>query len=322
MEDIISQMPFNQLEGISVGNAQNDEAKTGVTVFFFPQPAWASAQVYGGGPASRELPLLDSQRNTQPLNALVFGGGSAYGLAAADGVMRCLEENGYGYDTGFCLVPIVCQSDIYDLSYGSSSIRPDADMGFGACKRAIESNSPISGNIGVGTGATVGKPAGMATSQKSGIGYAAARMGKLEVGVAVVVNAIGDVYQDGKKIAGMTSTDRKTFANAEQTILNNQYVDLFQGNTTLVAIFTNAQFDVADLQKVCNIAATALPRCIRPVFTMADGDTVYAVSLPQKTVQTDVNTVGILASIVIEKAIANAISSSQITDTEFLSNIK
>ena len=321
MESLVESQPFSKLQGVSVGNAQDSDAKTGVTVFFFPKASMASAVVLGGGPASREVPLLDPQRNTQPLNALVFSGGSAYGLAASDGVANCLEEHGHGYDTGFGLVPIVCQSCIFDLSYGKGNIRPDREMGYNACQSAIAGNAPLSGNVGAGTGATVGKPGGMASAQKSGIGYAAARLGKLEVGVAVVVNALGDIFQDGVKIAGMTTADRKGFVSAEQALLMNQYSDLIAGNTTIAAVFTNARLTVADLQKVANIASTGMARCIRPVFTMADGDTVYAISLSGGGVQSDVNTIGVLASLVMEKAIADAILSSKIPDEEYLANI-
>ena len=145
MENLVESEPFSQLQGVSVGNAQDNDAKTGVTVFFFPKASMASAVVLGGGPASREVPLLDPQRNTQPLNALVFSGGSAYGLAASDGVANCLEEHGYGYDTGFGLVPIVCQSCIFDLSYGRGDVRPSREMGYEACQSAIVGNSPLSG---------------------------------------------------------------------------------------------------------------------------------------------------------------------------------
>ena len=328
MESLVESQPFSKLQGVSVGNAQDSDAKTGVTVFFFPKASMASAVVLGGGPASREVPLLDPQRNTQPLNALVFSGGSAYGLAASDGVANCLEEHGHGYDTGFGLVPIVCQSCIFDLSYGKGNlsygkgnIRPNREMGYKACQSAIAGNAPLSGNVGAGTGATVGKPGGMASAQKSGIGYAAARLGKLEVGVAVVVNALGDIFQDGVKIAGMTTADRKGFVSAEQALLMNQYSDLIAGNTTIAAVFTNARLSVADLQKVANIASTGMARCIRPVFTMADGDTVYAISLSGGGVQSDVNTIGVLASLVMEKAIADAILSSKIPDEEYLANI-
>lgn len=318
---MIRHIPFEKITGIQVGNAQDDEAKTGVTVFHFPNPAWAAAEVLGGGPASREVPLLDTRRNTQPLNALVFSGGSAYGLAASDGVMRCLEEHGHGLDTGFGLVPIVCQSCIYDLSYGKSHIRPDGEMGYLACRRAMETHSPQSGNVGAGAGATVGKPDGMATAQKSGMGYAAAQADELQVGVAVVVNALGDIFLGGTKIAGMTTADRKGFASAEEMMLQHQESGLWAGNTTLAAVFTNASLGIADLQKVANMASTGMARCIRPVFTMADGDTVYALSVGTGNLKAEVNTVGILASIVMEKAIADAVLSSRISDESYLANI-
>ena len=143
----------------------------------------------------------------------------------------------------------------------------------------------------------------------------------MEVGVAVVVNALGDIFQDGVKIAGMTTIDRKGFVSAEQAVLKNQYSDLIAGNTTIAAVFTNAHLSVADLQKVANMASTGMARSIRPVFTMADGDTVYAISLSGGMIQSDVNTIGVLASLVMEKAIADAILASKIADEEYLHNI-
>ena len=140
----LKNIPFSDIKGLQVGNAQDDRAKTGVTVFYFPTPATAAVKILGGGPASRETPLLDPDRNSLPLNALVFGGGSAYGLAAADGVMRRMEEIGAGYDTGFGIVPIVGQSDIFDLSYGDGSVRPDREMGYRAASEAVKRNDPRS----------------------------------------------------------------------------------------------------------------------------------------------------------------------------------
>ena len=157
-------------------NAQDDQAKTGVTVLYFPQTAIAGVDISGGGPASRETPVLSPLTNPTPLNAIVLSGGSAYGLAAADGVMTTLEKHGIGYDTRCALVPIVCQSDIYDLSYGASNVRPDARMGAEAAENALAGTHPLSGNVGAGTGATVGKACGMKRAMKSGIGYSAAQL--------------------------------------------------------------------------------------------------------------------------------------------------
>lgn len=322
----LKDIPFSDIKGLQVGNAQDDRAKTGVTVFYFPTPATAAVKILGGGPASRETPLLDPDRNSLPLNALVFGGGSAYGLAAADGVMRRMEEIGAGYDTGFGIVPIVCQSDIFDLSYGDGSVRPDREMGYRAASEAVKRNDPRSGNVGAGTGATIGKPYGMAQALKSGIGYAACRVGDVEVGVAVVVNAMGDVYEGETKISGLLSKDRDVFLSAEDAVMAVGQSEGFPGsgatNTTLAAVFTNADFDVPSLRKVAAMAANGMSRAIRPVFTMWDGDTIYALSVGTGKVQADVNAVGTLAAKVMEKAIVDAVRSSRVPESDFLSNIK
>ena len=133
---------ITELDGVCVGNAQDTQAKTGVTVMLFPQGARAGVDISGGGPASRETPVLSPTTAPTPVHAIVLAGGSAYGLEAGSGVMRYLEEHGIGYNTGFALVPIVCQSDIYDLSYGSASVRPDAAMGYAACADAMKKSEP------------------------------------------------------------------------------------------------------------------------------------------------------------------------------------
>ena len=320
-QSIVKHIPFSDLKGIGVGNAQDNEAKTGVTVFYFPDTACAAVKVLGGGPASRETPLLDAERSNTPINALVLGGGSAFGLEASHGVMKCLEEAGIGFDTGFALVPIVCQSDIYDLSYGKANVRPDIAMGYEACKKALQTNHVESGNVGAGTGATIGKAKGMGQSQKSGIGYAAAQIGDLMVGVAAVVNAYGDIYYHGEKIAGMTDSKRSEFQDAAETLFATQPHNLFTGNTTLVAVFTNGDFDTAALKKIANMSTAGFARAIRPVFTMADGDTIYAVSVGRDKVDAEVNVVGTLAADLVEEAIRDAVVSSTISDEEFLKNI-
>lgn len=320
---LMAQTPiaFSELEGVSVGNAQNDKAKTGVTVFRFSEPATAAVTVLGGGPASRETTLLGLDRNDHPLHALVFAGGSTFGLEAAEGVVACLEKNGIGYDTGYALIPLVCQSDIYDLGYGRSDIRPDKKMGYEACAKAMKSSDPRSGNVGAGTGATVGKPHGGLQAQKSGIGYAAARIGDLKIGVAAVVNAYGDIYYKGKKIAGMTTPDRSGLGDSAEALYGIDAENLFTGNTTLVAVFTNGSFSGAQLKKIANMAAAGMARGIKPVFTMADGDTIYALSVGSEKVDGSVNIAGALAAELIEEAFKDAIESSRIPDAEFLGNL-
>ena len=317
----LKHIPFAAIQGVSVGNTQNDTAGTGVTVFRLTAPGRAAVEVFGGGPASRETETIASERN-HPLNALVFSGGSAYGLAASGGVTRCLEEHGVGYDTGIALVPIVCQSCIYDLGYGSASVRPDERMGYEACEASFSANNPCSGNVGAGTGATVGKTAGMKQSQKAGIGYAAVQMGELQIGVAVVLNSLGDIYAGGQKIAGMLTPDRSAFADAHTSLLQASGDNLFTSttNTTLVAVFTNGDFTPAQLKHLARMASAGLARSIVPVFTTADGDTVYAISVGSdgEKVAANLDAVGALSASLIEEAIADAVHSAHVDEADFL----
>ena len=317
----MTKIPFCDIQGLLVGNAQDKQAQTGVTVFCFPQMADVAVNVLGGGPAARESELANPERNSPGLNALVFAGGSSYGLEASHGVMQWLEEHGIGYDTGPCLVPIVCQSDIYDLTYGRADIRPDKAMGYAACADAFSGGQPISGNAGAGTGATVGKARIIKQAQKGGIGYAAARLGDLVVGAAVVTNSYGDIYFEGKKIAGMTDVSRKVFEDAAEALYELQPTDLLTGNTTIAAVFTNGRFSPTELKKIANMAAAGMARSIRPVFTMADGDTIYALSIRGDRVQADINVTGSLAADMIGLAIKDAVESARVSDEEFLSNI-
>ena len=307
-------IPFSSLAGVRVGNVQDDAAATGVTVYRLTSPGRAAVVVLGGGPASRETESIAPERN-HPLNALVFSGGSAYGLAASGGVARCLEEHGVGFDTGIAVVPIVCQSCIYDLGFGSTSVRPDERMGYEACKATFSSNEPRSGNVGAGTGATVGKAAGMRQAQKAGIGYAAAQMGSLQLGVAVVLNSFGDIYAGGQKIAGMLTPDRSDFADSYMSTLQTAGENLFTGttNTTLAAVFTNGDFTPAQLKHLAQMASVGFARCIVPAFTTADGDTVYAISVgPDKDkVAASLDAVGALSAKLVEEAIADAVYSAQ-----------
>ena len=305
MKHELKRVPFSTLEGVMVGNAQDDDAKTGVTVLYFPHTASAGVDISGGGPASRETPVLDPTRNNTPLNALVLAGGSAYGLEASTGVMECLEQHGIGYDTGYALVPIVVQSDIYDLSYGSASVRPNKAMGYLACSRALEGNDPRSGNVGAGTGATVGKILGMERAEKSGIGYSALQLGELVVGAVVVVNALGDIYQKGQKIAGLSNAD------SAAELFRTMQAPLPGTNTTIGAVITNARFNNAQMQKVASMARNAFARCIRPVGTMLDGDTIYGNSTSAHPVEADINVVGTMASDAMEAAIADAVLQSR-----------
>lgn len=315
----MKEISIREMEGLSIGHASNAEGKTGVTVLYFPNGAQVGCDISGGGPASREIHLTDPMTADNPLNAVVLSGGSAFGLAAADGVMRCLEERGIGYETGYAKVPLVCQSCIFDLGYGSSRIRPDAAMGYDACEKALSATDDSMGNVGAGTGASVGKLLGMKQAQKAGLGIHAIQAGPLKIAAVVVVNALGDVFEPGtgKKIAGLMDPQRKEFLDFEQ--LFTQFVTSQpQMNTTIGCIITNAKFDKAKLNKVASMTRNAYARCINPVGTLADGDSIYAASVGK--VVSDVNLVGTLASRAMEQAIVKAVETSKLPEDVYLAN--
>lgn len=320
MNDLLKEIQITDMAGVSIGHAQNETAKTGVTVVYFPKGAQAGCDISGGGPASREIHLTDSMTADNPINAVVLSGGSAYGLAASDGVMRCLEEHGIGYETGFAKVPLVCQSCIYDLGYGRSDIRPDADMGYGACEKALAGSDGRMGNVGAGTGATVGKLCGMKQATKAGFGIHTVKLGELEIAAVVVLNAFGDVFNpaNGQKIAGLMDPERKAFWDLEEMFCRFMTApkDLFTANTTIGCVITNAKFDKAKLNKIASMTRNAYARCINPVGTLADGDSIYACSTGN--VASDLNLVGTLSAKVMQKAIQKAVESARIPDEEYL----
>lgn len=321
MNDLIKEISIKEIEGVSVGHVQDDEAKTGVSVLYFKNGAQAGCDISGGGPASRETPLTDPLTADNPLNAVVLSGGSAFGLAASDGVMNFLEEKGIGYNTGYALVPLVCQSCIFDLGYGKNNVRPDAHMGYEACKRAFEYCDDSMGNVGAGTGASVGKLMGMKQAQKAGLGIHAIQVGELQIAAVVVVNAFGDIFnpENGQKIAGLMDSTRSTFLDLEKMFLQFMSApkDLFNSNTTIGCVITNAKFDKAKLNKIAAMTRNAYARCINPVGTMADGDSIYACSVGE--VVSDVNLVGTLGAKVMQKAIIKAVEAAKIADDEYLS---
>lgn len=305
----IREIAITDMPEVSIGNVQSDEAKTGVTVLLFDKKgAVVGVDISGGGPASRETPLTSPVTADNPINAIVLSGGSAYGLAAADGVMRCLEDHGIGFETGYAKVPLVCQSCIYDLGYGSATVRPDSAMGYAACEMALAGGNPSCGSVGAGTGATVGKICGMDRAMKSGLGMYAVELGELRMAAVVVVNALGDIFDPstGKKIAGLLTADGTSFGDScEELWKMGRRENLFTGNTTIGAVFTNGKFNKAQMNKIASMTRNAYARCINPVGTMADGDSIYAASAGD--VEADLNVAGTLAAYVMERAIVAAI---------------
>ena len=307
------EIPITEIKPLRIGQTENAEAGTGCTVLIAENGMAAGLDVRGGGPASRESQLLNPLMAAQTVHAVVLSGGSAYGLGTANGVMQYLEEKGYGYDTGFALVPLVVQADIYDLSVGDSKVRPDAAMGYEAARRAFEEPNYRDGNNGVGCGATVGKIAGMETSMKTGIGSYAVQIGELQVGAVVVVNALGDVFdwKTGEQIAGLLSEDGKSLRSTSEYMKQTiQAVEnKFTGNTTLAVIVTNAKFNKTQLCKIAGMGHDGMARSIRPVHTSADGDSIFALSVGE--VEADQDLVGLLGAEVLSEAITRAVRNAE-----------
>lgn len=284
---------------------------TGVTVIICEKGGMAGVDISGGGPASRETPLLNALTADNPINAIVLSGGSAFGLAASDGIMQWLEKRGIGYNTKHSIVPLVVQSCLFDLSFGKPDIRPDAKMGIAACENSLL-NNPISGSVGAGTGATVGKLRGMEHADKSGLGIYAIQIGDLKIGAVVALNALGDIFdfETGEKIAGMKNDDG-SFGDSASYMYNIQAgTDLFNGNTTLACIITNGGFTCAQMNKIASMARSGFSRAINPVGTMADGDSIYAISCGN--VEADINAAGTAAAYAVSAAIKEAIINSNI----------
>lgn len=310
---------ITDIEGIRIGNAQSKEGMTGVTVIMLDRENSGGIDISGGGPAARESALLSPMTSDHMIHAIVLAGGSAYGLDAGGGVMRYLEEHDTGYHLLHYTIPLVCQSDIFDLGIGADGIRPDAKMGYQACVDA-ERNQPVSGNTGAGMGASVGKLNGVRRGMKSGIGYAAYQYGNLKVGAIAVVNAYGDVRdpKTGEIIAGALDENRTGFIDMAKEICEIEWKEVPEhANTTLGVIVTNADFSKADCSRLADMARAGLSRCIAPVGTPADGDTIYFMSL-KPGVKADITRVGTIAADVLSEAILDAVRSAQMPDEEFL----
>lgn len=308
----MKEISINDIGPLRIGQTENREAGTGCTVFVFDEGMHAGLDIRGGGPASRETPLLSPLTAAQRIHSIVLAGGSAYGLSAASGVMKYLAEHDIGFDVGVTKVPLVVQSDLFDLTVGDAFTYPDEEMGYEATRLAFEAPNYRDGNFGAGCGATVGKLCGMERCMKTGIGSFAVELGDLKIGAVVAVNALGDIFdwKNGQQIAGMLTEDGKSFASSPDEmrksieVVSNRFVE----NTTLGVIITNARFHKGSLCKIAGMGHDGYARSIRPVHTSLDGDSIYAVSVGD--VAADREVVGLLAAEVISEAIIRAVSSA------------
>lgn len=303
---------ITDVPGIKLGHHTLTKRPTGCTVLLCEEGAIASVDVRGSAPGTRETDLLDPINLVERIQAILLSGGSAYGLNAASGVMRFLEEYNIGFKIGKGVVPIVPAAVLMDLDVGDFSIRPDDEAGYLACM-ATQSDAAGEGNVGAGAGATVGKMFGMGYAMKGGLGTASYKVPGTDIviGAIVAVNAVGDVYAPNSQqiLAGARNEDGKGFRNIMDSIMQGRNVVKSAGsNTTIGAIATNAPFNKAELKKIAGMAHDGFARTINPIHTMWDGDTIFALSTGKATgVEADITTIGAIAANVMAHAVARAV---------------
>ena len=296
-------------EGFVIGHWSDRVALTGCTVILCPPGTVGGCDVRGSSPGSRELALLASEKAMQEVHAVLLTGGSAFGLAAADGVMRYLEEHGIGYQTPWIRVPIVPAAVLFDLNIGSATVRPGPAEGYAACSVATPDCSSR-GTIGAGTGATVGKWSVKGTRMKGGLGIASHRQGGLSVAAVAVVNAVGDVLDGaGNVLAGARTEDGRWCAEVDplRTLMMGR--PPLQSNTTLVAILTNATLAKVEANRLAERAHDGMARAIRPVHTSFDGDLAFA--LASRSVDTTFDLLAEIATDLTASAIRDAVRSAR-----------
>jgi L-aminopeptidase/D-esterase-like protein len=299
------------MQGLKIGHFTHAEHGTGITVFLFEKGAVGAYWICGSAPATHELVVLDPDNSVPKLHGLVFSGGSAYGLYAAEGVMRYLTEQKIGHATPSGPVPIVPAAAIYDLNYVSSH-PPSANEAYQACLSATENNE-ASGRVGAGTGATVGKLIPDGKPMTGGLGRAEIQ---LDEGVSVlafaVVNCVGDVRNTVNEIIAGAVDQAGHFANCEQYLISGQgEKDLFaHTQTTLVAVFINAAFSKSALKRIAKMATAGMARAIAPIFTRFDGDILFCVSVGEQVASE--LTIGTIAAEAVRLSILDAVKTSEV----------
>ena len=294
--------------GIRVGHYTDKEAITGCTVILCERGAVAGVDVSGSAPGTKETDVLRPGNLVEKVQAVVLSGGSAFGLDAASGVMKYLEERGVGHETRAGLVPIVPAAIIFDLAIGSSEIRPGAQAGYQACLAATDAEV-AEGCVGAGTGATVGKILGMERATKGGLGVASQELANgVVVAALMVVNAFGDVIdaKTGKVIAGPRRPNGGGFLSTAELLRKGKFGrNVLSSNTIIGVVATNAQLNKEQANKLAQMAQVGIARTIDPCRTMYDSDVIFALSCGKKKV--DINALGSVAAQVLAMAIIRAV---------------
>ena len=299
---------ITDVAGIRVGHYTNKEGITGCTVILCGGGAIAGVDISGAAPGTRETQLLRPGNLVEEVQAILLSGGSAFGLDAAGGVMRYLEERGLGHETSAGIVPIVPAAIIYDLNIGNAKARPGAEEGYQACLSASD-GAVIEGCVGAGAGATVAKILGLERAVKSGLGAASQKIGDdIVIAALMVVNAVGDVIEPetGKIIAGPRDASTNVFWRTSELLKSISFnKSLLFSNTTIGVVATDARLSKAEANKLARMAQVGIARAISPCLTMYDGDALFAISLGEKSA--DINALGSVAAEVVATAITRAI---------------
>ncbi len=310
---------ITDVAGIKVGHYTDTRRPTGCTVLLCEHGAVAGVDVRGAAPGTRETDLLNPVNTIDKVHALLLTGGSAFGLDAAGGVMRWLEERGHGFAVGPLRVPIVPAAVLFDLWLGDASIRPDAAAGYAACELA-SSEAPPQGNVGAGAGATVGKLLGLDRAMKGGIGCASVSVDGFTVAAMVAVNAVGDVIDpnNGRVLAGARSLDGKSCVGVVGTLLQgpaearpDARPDMRGTATTIGIVATDAVLTKTAATKLAQMSHDGLARVINPVHTLSDGDVMFALATGASGKAGDLNLLGVMAAEATARAVLNAVRAAK-----------
>lgn len=306
---------ITDVAGIEVGHFTETRRPTGCSVVLAREGAVAGVDVRGAAPGTRETDLLDPTHLVDQVHAVLLAGGSAWGLDAAAGVVRWLEERGAGFDVGVARLPLVPAAVLFDLMVGDPSIRPDAAAGYAACA-AASARPPAEGNVGAGTGACIGKIFGMERAMKGGIGTASVSVGGVTVGALIAVNALGDVLDPdtAQVIAGARSADGRALLDSRRALLRGESpAPVLAGtNTTIGVVATDAVLTKAQATRLAVMAHDGLARSINPVHTMSDGDTLFVLGTGRASGGPGMLTLGAMATeataIAVARAVRNAVA--------------
>ena len=295
---------ITDVAGVRVGHWTDERARTGCTVVLFDGEATAGVSVRGGAPGTRETDLLDPVKTNERVDAIVLAGGSAYGLATADGVMRWLEERGIGRRVADAIVPIVPAAIVFDLAVGDAKVRPGPAEGYAACEAATP-DAPREGRVGAGTGATVGKLMGRELARPGGMGTSARRVGQVTVGALFVVNAVGDVVNEDASLVNAPPGTRRIIDRllaGERPVIRTA-----RESTTIGVVATDAQLTKTEASWLASVAQDGVARAVLPAHSRADGDTVFAASTLRGP-RVDLELLGAVAVEVVAHAIRRAVA--------------